>query len=152
MKAKDIWNNFDNFLYQYRYYIGGGLIIIILAGLGVLGYGKYYQDIKNTKTQELANLKAENDSLRVQLSSQAQQQVAGASISTSENQSGKININTADAAELDKIPNIGPTRAADIIFYRESKGGFKTIEEMKNIKGIGDKTFESMKDLITVGE
>lgn len=53
---------------------------------------------------------------------------------------------------LDKLPGIGPARAKDIITYREQKGGFKTIEEIKNIKGIGDKSFESLKDLITVGE
>ena len=69
---------------------------------------------------------------------------------TSENQGSKININTASLAKLDKIPNIGPARIVDIISYRETKSGFKTIEEMKNIKGIGDKTFESMKNLIII--
>jgi len=75
-----------------------------------------------------------------------------AGISTTEDESDKININTADATELDKLPGIGPARAADIIDYRQSHGGFKSIEEIKNISGIGDKTFENMKDLITVGE
>ena len=150
MKVKDIWNNLDEFLFNYRYWIGGLLIIIIVAGLGMIGYEKYRQINSNKENQTVTELKQENEQLRQELSSQSQQ-VAGATTS-SENQGDKININTADAAELDKIPNIGPARAADIIAYRESKGGFKTIEEMKNIKGIGDKTFESMKDLITVGE
>jgi len=144
-------NNFDNFLYKYRFLIGGGLILIILGGLGVIGYNKYYRGVKTKENAELAELKAQNELLRQQLSGQAQQ-VAGASTSSAESQSDKININTANATELDKIPGIGPARAADIITYRESRGGFKSLEEIKNIKGIGDKTFESMKDLITVGE
>lgn len=144
-------NNLDNFLYQYRFWIGGVLIIIIVAGLGVIGYDKYRAMNITKENQTITELKTQNELLRQQLSGQSQQ-VAGTSTSVIENQSDKININTADATELDKIPNIGPARAADIIAYRASHGGFKTIEEMKNIKGIGDKTFESMKDLITVGE
>lgn len=151
MKGNDILSNFDNFIYKYRFFIGGGLIVIILVGLGVIGYEKYYGGVKNKENAELAELKAQNELLRQQLSGQAQQ-VAGATTTSSENIGNKININTADATELDKIPGIGPARAADIITYRESHGGFKSIEEIKNIKGIGDKTFESMKDLITVGE
>ena len=140
----------DAFIDKYKYWIGGGLIFVILAGFGTIGFYKYQQNNLKRGNEELTNLKQENEKLRQELSGQSQQQIAGAS--TSENQSNKININTADTTELDKIPNIGPARAADIIAYRTTHGGFKTIEEMKNIKGIGDKTFESMKDLITVGE
>ena len=142
----------DDFLYNYRYWIGGGLILIILAGLGVVGYNKYQSVNANKENQIIAQLKTENDKLRKELSQNAPQQVAGAASSVAENQSNKININTSDASQLDKIPGVGPARAADIINYRESHGNFKSIEEIKNIKGIGDKTFESMKDLITIGE
>lgn len=62
-----------------------------------------------------------------------------------------ININTADSVELDKIPEVGPATAAKIIAYREANGPFKTIEEIKNVSGIGDATFLKMKDFITVG-
>ena len=147
---KDIWNNLDEYLYNYRFYIGGVLILIILAGLGILGYNRYQQIKINKENSALAQLKQENQELRNQLSGQSQQ-VAGAATSDVAVE-GRININTADAAELDKLPGIGPARASDIIQYRDSHNGFKTIEEMKNIKGIGDKTFESMKDLITIGE
>ncbi len=142
----------DDFLFQYRYYIGAGLIVIILAGLGVIGYDKYRQNNVNRENQAIAELKTQNELLRQQLAAQSQPQVAGATTSSIENQGDKININTADAVVLDKLPGVGPARAADIIAYRESKGGFKSIEEIKNIKGIGDKTFEQMKDLITVGD
>ena len=63
---------------------------------------------------------------------------------------GKVNINTADSAELQSIPGIGPSKAERIIEYRESQGRFKTVEDIKNISGIGNKTFESIKEYITV--
>ena len=65
-------------------------------------------------------------------------------------QSKLININTAAESELDSLPGIGPSRAKDIIKYRETNGGFKSIEEIKNIKGIGASSFEKLKDLITI--
>jgi len=63
---------------------------------------------------------------------------------------GKININTADEAELTKLPGIGPATAQKIIDYRTNKGPFKSIEEIKNVSGIGDKKFEQLKDKIKV--
>ncbi|WP_251554778.1 helix-hairpin-helix domain-containing protein [Neobacillus muris] len=63
---------------------------------------------------------------------------------------GKININKADASELENLPGIGPSKAAAIIEYRETSGPFNTPEDLKNISGIGDKTFEKLKDLVAV--
>ncbi len=63
---------------------------------------------------------------------------------------GKVNINTAESAELQTIPGIGPSKAARIIEYRQTNGNFATIEDIQNISGIGSKTFESIKDYITV--
>lgn len=62
----------------------------------------------------------------------------------------KININTATQTELEEITGIGPSLAQKIIEYRESNGKFKDIEELKNVSGIGDKKFESMKSQITI--
>ena len=64
--------------------------------------------------------------------------------------SSKININTSSAAELDKLPGIGPTYAQRIIDYRDAHGGFKSISEIQNVKGIGPKTFEKLKDMIEI--
>lgn len=63
---------------------------------------------------------------------------------------GMVNINTASLSELDGLPGIGPTYAQRIIDYRNSNGGFKNVEEIKNVKGIGEKTFEKLKDQITI--
>lgn len=63
----------------------------------------------------------------------------------------KVNINTATAEELDeKLSGIGPVIAKKIIEYRNSVGRFYSIEEIKNVSGIGDKTFEKFKDMICV--
>lgn len=61
-----------------------------------------------------------------------------------------VNINTADESQLTTLPGIGPAKAKAIIQYREEHGKFKHIEELKNVSGIGDKTFEKLKDLITI--
>lgn len=65
--------------------------------------------------------------------------------------SGKININTASKVELMKLPNVGEKTADKIILYRESQP-FTSIEEIKNIKGIGEAKFAKMKDFITVNK
>lgn len=140
----------DDFLYKYKWLIGTILIVIILGGISVVWWDKSRGKKVVQENQEIAALKDQNDLLRQQLSQQSQS-VAGAA-TTQENQSDKIDINLATAEELDKLPGIGPAYAASIISYREENGGFKTIEEIKNIKGIGDKTFEKLADLITVGE
>lgn len=62
----------------------------------------------------------------------------------------KVNVNKADETQLQNLPGIGPSKAAAITEYRETSGPFKSIEDLKNISGIGDKTFEKLKDLITI--
>ncbi|MCC5932977.1 MAG: helix-hairpin-helix domain-containing protein [Balneolales bacterium] len=61
----------------------------------------------------------------------------------------RININTADAEELVKLPGIGPAIAARIIEYRNENGPFEDISEIKNVRGIGQARFEAIKDYIT---
>jgi competence protein ComEA len=61
-----------------------------------------------------------------------------------------INLNTATQAELEALPTIGPTKAAQIMAYRQKIGTFIKIEEIQNVPGIGPETFEKIKDLITL--
>ena len=68
----------------------------------------------------------------------------------SEKKSGKININTANSEELQSLKGIGPSTASSIIAYREEYGGFSSIEEIMNVKRIGEKTFAKIKDRISV--
>lgn len=65
---------------------------------------------------------------------------------------GKVNINTADAELLDTLPHIGPTLAKKIIEYREENGPFQSIDDLKKVAGIGEKTFEDIKPFITIDE
>lgn len=62
----------------------------------------------------------------------------------------KININTAPLAELDTLPGIGPAIGQRIIDYRTQNGDFKKIDDLKNVRGIGDALFSQIKDSITV--
>ncbi|TFB88165.1 ComEA family DNA-binding protein [Cryobacterium algoricola] len=62
----------------------------------------------------------------------------------------KVNLNRATAAELDALPRIGPAMAQRIVDYRSANGPFATIDDLRNVTGIGDKTFDALKDLVTV--
>ena len=62
----------------------------------------------------------------------------------------KVNINTAKQTELETLPGIGPSTAQKIIDYRTKNGLFETIEDIQNVKGIGDGKFEEIKDNICV--
>jgi competence protein ComEA len=61
-----------------------------------------------------------------------------------------VNINTASLEELDGLDGVGPATAQKIIDYRTASGPFKTIDDIKNVSGIGDAKFAAMKDSITV--
>lgn len=64
----------------------------------------------------------------------------------------RVNINTATVQELDRLPHIGPVTAQQIVDYRNRHGPFRRIEDILQVKGIGQATFDQIKDLITVGE
>ena len=62
----------------------------------------------------------------------------------------KVNLNSASASELELLPRIGPVLSQRIIDYRKTKGRFERIEDLMGVSGIGEKTFEKIKNLITV--
>jgi competence protein ComEA len=87
----------------------------------------------------------------------AQSPVAAAAQSRSSSRSaakpavtGTININTASAAELEALPGIGAKTAARIVEYRQKNGPFKKVEELMNVRGVGEKNFLKLKPQITV--
>ena len=61
-----------------------------------------------------------------------------------------INLNTATVAQLETLPGIGKSTAERILEYRQKNGGFKKVEDLMNVRGIGEKSFLKMKALITV--
>jgi competence protein ComEA len=65
-------------------------------------------------------------------------------------QTGLINLNQATAAELDELPDIGPVLAERIIAFREANGGFRSVSDLQQVSGIGEKTFAGLEDLVTV--
>lgn len=69
-----------------------------------------------------------------------------------EENSGKVDLNRADKAELMTLPGVGERKAEQILAYRKAHGKFRSIEEIKNIPGIKEKAFEKLKDSIVVRE
>ena len=64
--------------------------------------------------------------------------------------SGKVNINTATREELERLPRIGPAMAQRILTYRQTHGPFRKIEDLVNVKGIGPKTLDRLKDKVSL--
>lgn len=152
---------------NHRIVIGMVLVVVIVAGAIVLSVVNAKPQVVEKPTvdpaveEELTALREQNTLLRKQIEQVNQARVAGKSSSkaassavakekSNQKQSGLININTADQKSLESLPKIGPAIASRIIDYRNVNGSFKSIEEIKNVKGIGDKTFEQIRDLITV--
>jgi len=62
----------------------------------------------------------------------------------------KININKSSVVQIEKLPGVGPKLAQKIIDCRNDRGGFKSLDELKSIKGIKDKKFEALKEFVTL--
>ncbi|HET9317217.1 MAG TPA: helix-hairpin-helix domain-containing protein [Vicinamibacteria bacterium] len=65
--------------------------------------------------------------------------------------SGKVNINTATAEQLTAVPGIGDKRAARIVEYRQKNGSFKNVQELMNVKGVGEKSFGKLEPFLSTG-
>ena len=100
--------------------------------------------------EEFEQYTAQTDQKIYQVGYASEQTGQTGSSSSDKITSGTININTATAAGLMMLPGVGESTANKIISYREANGGFKAIEEMMNVSGIGEKKFEAMKQFLAV--
>ena len=93
-------------------------------------------------------IEKKNENVRFKVETASEQEMREYNSKSSSLINGKLNINTADAEELEQLDKIGPKTAQKIIDYRNANGAFKSVDEIKNIKGIGDKTLEKIRDKI----
>lgn len=141
---------------QYRFYIILVLVFVVaFGGLFLLYESDKLSLLKNgdnsNQNEELINKINQLEERISTLESSPVKTTASVTESESISESNNlININVADQKTLESLPGIGEKRASDIILYRESNGGFETISEIKNIKGIGDSIYGQIKDSISV--
>lgn len=114
------------------------LCVSFLIGAGI----SFYRNQQYKKNLEKITIML-NDSTQPKI-------YAEDSLETETNLSNLININTASQKELEALPGIGPVLAQRIIEYRKANKGFKSIEEILKVSGIGPKKYSALKDKITV--
>ncbi|SDF58032.1 helix-hairpin-helix domain-containing protein [Marvinbryantia formatexigens] len=122
------------------------------ADLASLNQAAFLQDAAKiyVYTQEEAAAQGIAAPEPVQNAAGGQEQAPGQQMESAAGQETKVNINTADIAQLCTLTGIGEARARDIIAYREANGGFQSAEEIMNVSGIKEATFQKIKDEIAV--
>ena len=121
------------------------LVIYALITIGIFSFipaDKIHIPYKGEKVENVATAGSADNS-----------QNSGSTSSSSPSNQGdgtKINLNTANVTELQKLTGIGQKKAEQIIAYREQNGSFKKIEDLMQVSGIGEKTFASLKDQLAV--
>ena len=176
MKPNEQKIDINELIFRYKWVIGSLLLLAIIVSGGYLLWkeNKAGTPPEASVTEQVLQMESKiNDqdariqaleSKIAQSSSNSQSQTSGtaaaesgqvagaesSSVPAASAATGKVNLNTASMAQLDTLPGIGAVYAQRIIDYRNSHAGFKDISELKNIKGIGDKTFDKLKDLVTI--
>lgn len=100
------------------------------------------------KQINLAELLKDEMVVYVPVQGETGKQQWSAAAPSSNAEEGKVNINAADAKTLEELPGIGPAKATGIIAYRDEHGPFKTVEDLLDVSGIGEKSLEQLKDKV----
>jgi len=130
------------------------LVTVLLLGSGITLYKKYHSDfapellLKPKQNVVESNLSQTNLNVVADTSTALPKETTPKIIS--EEKVRQVNLNSATQEELESLPSIGPVLAKRIIEYRNQKGRFETIEEVKQVHGIGNKIFEKIRNYITV--
>ncbi len=140
-KAGGLTENANTSVINLSKKISDEMVIIIYSNDQVM-------DFKNTKKEEdaLINKCEQKDDISLKNDACIEKDK---STNTNDNLNKQISINTATKEELMTLPGIGEAKAQEIIDYRNTNGSFNTIEDIKNISGIGDSIFAKIKDYIT---
>jgi comEA protein len=110
----------------------------------------YFKEKKETNEIVFYTLPAQEELITEKEQSEIIREIPETTVIKVKENEGLININTASSEELQTLYRIGPALAGRIIEYRESYGNFETKEEIMEVKGIGEKTYERIKDFICV--
>ena len=102
------------------------------------------------ETEEKQTITKESGVIEENTAQETTQKTSQTTVNKTNSNTKKVNITTALQTELETLPGIGPSIATKIITYRKENGGFKTIEDIKEVSGIGESKFNNIKDLITV--
>ena len=132
---------------QLTIYVSGA---VASSGVYTLADGSRVQDAIQAAGGLVPGAEAERINLAALLKDGQQIAVPGI-VSSSHVNAGRVNINTASVSEFETLPGIGPTMAQAIVDYRIQYGPFLGIQDILNVPGIGQATFERIKDYLTVG-
>lgn len=143
------WQRVDNIVTTHL----GSALAVVLVGVTAFILGSQYQPSNETVTST-NSLPEEGSSLVIsELKNQLINPVAPTSETTAPDASqpvGSVNINSASQAELETLPGIGPSKAKAIIDYRLKNGPFIRIEDLDKVSGIGPKTLETLRPLVSL--
>lgn len=120
------WGSFD-FLLRYKHQVVVSVLVVV-----VLFGGAYYSSRASEATP------------RVVYSTSLDEAVAEAQAPL------LLDVNTAEAADLEELPEVGPSTARSIVEYRESNGSFRSLDELEEVPGIGPKTLEKIKPFASI--
>ncbi len=109
-----------------------------------------FADGADSSGVNLARPVSDGEQLHVAAQGESPPTGAGTTGSGAGTPDGRVNLNTADAAQLDTLPRIGAAMAERIIQWRDANGRFTSVEDLLAVPGIGDKMLESLRDLVTI--